>query len=77
MAPALAAVDTYALLLVWDEYLYQYLLLSSPRNWTVAAHDSPYLSDRHENVCEERLVVQHQGETLHQRTQPSFWHHGD
>ncbi|HEV3396650.1 MAG TPA: carbohydrate ABC transporter permease, partial [Xanthobacteraceae bacterium] len=28
MAPALAAVGTYALLLTWSEYLYQYLLLS-------------------------------------------------
>jgi multiple sugar transport system permease protein len=37
MAPALAAVATYALLLAWNEYLYQYLLLSSPRNMTVAA----------------------------------------
>jgi len=36
MAPALAAVGTYALLLTWDEYLYQYILLSSPRNWTIA-----------------------------------------
>jgi multiple sugar transport system permease protein len=36
MAPALAAVGTYALLLAWNEYLYQYLLLSSPRNTTVA-----------------------------------------
>lgn len=36
MAPALAAVGTYALLLAWGEYLYQYLLLSSTRNWTVA-----------------------------------------
>jgi len=36
MAPALAAVGTYALLLVWGDYLYQYLLLSSARNWTVA-----------------------------------------
>jgi multiple sugar transport system permease protein len=36
MAPALAAVGTFALLLAWGEYLYQYLLLSSPRNWTVA-----------------------------------------
>jgi multiple sugar transport system permease protein len=36
MAPALAAVGTYALLLTWSEYLYQYLLLSSTRNWTVA-----------------------------------------
>jgi multiple sugar transport system permease protein len=37
MAPALAAVATYALLLAWNEYLYQFLLLSSPRSMTVAA----------------------------------------
>jgi multiple sugar transport system permease protein len=37
MAPALAAVATYALLLAWNEYLYQYILLSSPRSITVAA----------------------------------------
>lgn len=37
MAPALAAVATYALLLAWNEYLYQYVLLSSARNMTVAA----------------------------------------
>ena len=37
MAPALAAVATYAMLLAWNEYLYQYVLLSSPRNMTVAA----------------------------------------
>jgi len=36
MAPALAAVGTYALLIAWGEYLYQYMLLSSARNWTVA-----------------------------------------
>jgi multiple sugar transport system permease protein len=36
MVPALAAVGTYALLLSWSEYLYQYLLLSTKRNWTVA-----------------------------------------
>jgi multiple sugar transport system permease protein len=36
MAPALAAVGTYGLLLAWNEYLYQYLLLSSTRNMTVA-----------------------------------------
>jgi multiple sugar transport system permease protein len=36
MAPALAAIGTFALLLAWGEYLYQYLLLSSTRNWTVA-----------------------------------------
>jgi multiple sugar transport system permease protein len=36
MAPALAAVGTYALLLAWNEFQYQYVLLSSPRNMTVA-----------------------------------------
>ena len=34
MAPALVAVGTYALLLAWNEYLYQFLLLSS-----TAEHD--------------------------------------
>jgi multiple sugar transport system permease protein len=37
MAPALAAVATYSLLLAWNEYLYQFVLLSSDRNMTVAA----------------------------------------
>jgi multiple sugar transport system permease protein len=36
MMPALVAVGTFALLLAWNEYLYQYLLLSSTRNTTVA-----------------------------------------
>jgi multiple sugar transport system permease protein len=36
MAPALAAVGTFALLLAWNEYLYQYVLLSSTRSMTVA-----------------------------------------
>jgi multiple sugar transport system permease protein len=36
MAPALVAVGVYALLLAWNEYLYQYLLLSSSDNMTVA-----------------------------------------
>jgi multiple sugar transport system permease protein len=36
MAPALAAVGTFALLLAWNEYLYQYVMLSSTRNMTVA-----------------------------------------
>ena len=36
MKPALVAVGTFALLLAWNEYLYQYLLLSSTRNTTVA-----------------------------------------
>ena len=37
MAPALAAVATYALLMAWNEYLYQYMLLSSQSSMTVAA----------------------------------------
>jgi multiple sugar transport system permease protein len=36
MAPALVAVGVYAMLLAWNEYLYQYLLLSSTNNMTVA-----------------------------------------
>ncbi len=36
MAPALVAVGMFALLLAWNEYLYQLLLLSSPRSMTVA-----------------------------------------
>lgn len=35
MKPAMVAVGTYALLLAWNEYLYLYLLLSSPENMTV------------------------------------------
>jgi len=35
-APALVAVGTFALLLAWNEYVYQYLLLTSERNMTVA-----------------------------------------
>jgi multiple sugar transport system permease protein len=37
MAPALVAVGVYALLLAWNDYLYQFMLLSSTRNMTVAA----------------------------------------
>ncbi len=37
MTPALLAVGAYALLLAWNDYLYQFLLLSSTRNMTVAA----------------------------------------
>ena len=36
MGPAMAAVGMFALLLAWNEYLYQYLLLTSDRNMTVA-----------------------------------------
>ncbi|HEX5328035.1 MAG TPA: carbohydrate ABC transporter permease [Acetobacteraceae bacterium] len=35
MAPSMVAVGTYALLLAWNEYLYLYVLLSSPSNMTV------------------------------------------
>jgi multiple sugar transport system permease protein len=36
MAPALVAVGTFALLFAWNEYLYQYMLLTSDRNMTVS-----------------------------------------
>src|SRR5207237_131058 len=36
MAPALAVVAIYALVLAWNDYLYQLLLLSSPGKMTVA-----------------------------------------
>jgi multiple sugar transport system permease protein len=36
MAPALVAVGVYALLLAWNEYIYQFLLLSSTDHTTVA-----------------------------------------
>ena len=35
MAPALVAVGTFALLLAWNEFLYQFLLLSSKKSMTV------------------------------------------
>ncbi|PPQ32228.1 carbohydrate ABC transporter permease [Rhodopila globiformis] len=35
MKPAMVAVGTYALLLAWNEYLYMFLLLSSPDKMTV------------------------------------------
>ena len=44
MAPALVAVGTYALLLAWNEYLYQFLLLSSKRNMTVPVALAQFLS---------------------------------
>jgi multiple sugar transport system permease protein len=42
MAPALVAVGVYALLLSWNEYIYQYLLLSSTDNTTVAVAISQF-----------------------------------
>jgi multiple sugar transport system permease protein len=35
MAPALVAVGTYALLVAWNQYLYQFLLLSDKASMTV------------------------------------------
>jgi multiple sugar transport system permease protein len=36
MAPALVAIGTFSLLLAWNEFLYQFLLLSSTKSMTVA-----------------------------------------
>ena len=44
MAPALVAVGTYALLLAWNEYLYQFLLLSSKENMTVPVALAQFLN---------------------------------
>lgn len=44
MAPALVAVGTYALLLAWNEYLYQFLLLSSTRSMTVPVALAQFLN---------------------------------
>ena len=38
--------------------------------------ESPHLSDRSKNVGEERLVLQHLGEAMHQRAQPVITHGG-
>lgn len=45
MAPALAAVGTYALLFAWNDYLYQYLLLSSQKHTTVAVALEQFFDD--------------------------------
>ena len=44
MAPALVAVGTYALLLAWNEYLYQFLLLSDKKNMTVPVALAQFLN---------------------------------
>jgi multiple sugar transport system permease protein len=44
MAPALVAVGTYALLLAWNEYLYNFLLLSTPESMTVAVALAQFLN---------------------------------
>ena len=45
MAPALAAVGTYALLFAWNDYFYQYMLLSSEKNTTVAMALEQFFDD--------------------------------
>lgn len=44
MAPALVAVGTYALLLAWNEYLYQFMLLSSVKSMTVPVALAQFLN---------------------------------
>jgi len=44
MMPALVAVGTYALLLAWNEYLYQFLLLSSKQSMTVPVALAQFLN---------------------------------
>ncbi len=44
MTPALVAVGTYALLLAWNEYLYNFLLLSSTSSMTVAVALAQFLN---------------------------------
>jgi multiple sugar transport system permease protein len=44
LAPALVAVGTYAMLLAWNEYLYQFLLLSSKSSMTVPVALAQFLS---------------------------------
>jgi multiple sugar transport system permease protein len=44
MAPALVAIGTYSLLLAWNEYLYNFLLLSTPDSMTVAVALAQFLN---------------------------------
>jgi multiple sugar transport system permease protein len=45
MAPALAAVGTFALLFAWNDYFYQYMLLMSEKNTTVAMALEQFFDD--------------------------------
>jgi hypothetical protein len=45
MTPALAVVAIYALLLAWNDYLYQFVLLSSTRNMTVSVTQATLFDD--------------------------------
>jgi multiple sugar transport system permease protein len=44
MLPSLVAVGTYALLLAWNEYLYNFLMLSTPQSMTVAVALAQFLN---------------------------------
>lgn len=44
MAPALVAVGTFALLFAWNDYLFQFLLLSSKREMTVGVALASFLN---------------------------------
>jgi multiple sugar transport system permease protein len=44
MAPALVAVGTYALLLAWNDYLYQFLLLEDKQSMTVPVALAQFLN---------------------------------
>ena len=44
MAPALVAVGTFALLAAWNEYLYQFLMLSDKRSMTVPVALAAFLN---------------------------------
>jgi len=45
MAPALAAVGTFALLFAWNDYFYQYMLLLSEKHTTVAVALEQFFDD--------------------------------
>jgi multiple sugar transport system permease protein len=45
MTPALAVVAIYALLLAWNDYLYQFVLASSTRNMTVSVTQAQLFGD--------------------------------
>jgi multiple sugar transport system permease protein len=45
MAPALAAIGTFALLFAWNDYFYQYMLLTSEKHTTVAMDLEQFFDD--------------------------------
>lgn len=45
MAPAVAVVATYALVLAWNDYLYQFVLLSSEKHMTAAVMQAQLFDD--------------------------------